>query len=77
MYVRLQGRLMKRLHILLDDDLYARLKSAAAARRESLADVIRGYLRCQVEGELDRQGFPTFSAAELEEILRIMDAREP
>jgi predicted CopG family antitoxin len=76
MYIRLQGRLMKRLHILLDDDLYLKLKSAASARRESIADVIRGFLRCQVDSEMDRQGFPTFSREELEEILRIMDTRE-
>ncbi len=67
---------MKRLHILLDDDLYTRLKSAAAARRESIADVIRGFLRCQVDSEMDKQGFPTFSSEEIEEILRIMDTRE-
>jgi predicted CopG family antitoxin len=76
MYIYKKGRLMKRLHILLDDGLYERLKSAAAGRRESLADVIRGYLRSQLDREMDKASFPTFTSSEIEEILRIMDARE-
>jgi predicted CopG family antitoxin len=76
MYICIRGRLMKRLHILLDDGLYEKLKSVAASRRESLADVIRGFLRDQIDREMDKAGFPTFSSAEIDEILRIMDARE-
>lgn len=76
MYICFRGCLMKRLNILLDDGLYEKLKSAAAARRESLADVIRGFLRDQIDREKDKAGFPTFTSAEIDEILRIMDTRE-
>ncbi|MDD8027750.1 MAG: hypothetical protein PHI34_14710 [Acidobacteriota bacterium] len=64
---------MKRLYILLDE-LFEKLKKAAAERRESLADVIRACLREQVDRELAQAGLPVFSHEEIERILRIMDA---
>jgi predicted CopG family antitoxin len=74
MYICIKGRLMKRLHILLDDELFEKLKKAAAERKESLADVIRACLREQVDHDLARAGLPIFSHEEIEKILRIMDA---
>lgn len=67
---------MKRLHILLDDGLFEKLKAVASSRGESLADVIRACLREQVDRDLNKTSLPAFSPGELEEILRIMDARE-
>ena len=76
MYICFQGRLMKKLQILLDDDLYGRLKKSAALRRESLADVIRLFLRERLDKELDAGAIPILGPAEIQELLRLMDSKE-
>ncbi len=76
MYICFQGRLMKKLQILLDDDLYGRLKKSATLRRESLADVIRLFLRERLDKELDAGAIPILGPAEIQELLRLMDTKE-
>ena len=76
MYVWLRGQMMKRLHILIEDEVYAKLKAAAAVRRESLADIIRGSLRAYIEKDLEAAGLPSMTKAELQELLRLMDEEE-
>ncbi len=76
MYTYVRGCLMKRIHLLIDDPLFERLKSAAAGRGQSLADLIRSYLQEQIAREGGQAEAPALSREQLEEMLRIMDARE-
>lgn len=76
MYICFQGQLMKKLQILLDDDLYGKLKKTAMTRRESLADVIRLFLRERVDKDLEAGAIPTLGNAEIQELLRLMDTKE-
>jgi len=76
MYIWLRGQLMKSLHLLIDDDLYDMLKGAAARRSESVAEVVRKTLREWVEKPSLAGDAPTLTAAELHELLRVMDTQE-
>jgi hypothetical protein len=76
MYIWLRGHLMKSLHLLIDDDLYDKLKKTAAARSESVAEVVRKTLRDWIEKPALAGDAPTLSPAELQELLRVMDAQE-
>lgn len=76
MYTYFRGCLMKRIHLLIDDPLFERLKAAAAMRGQSLADLIRACLLEQVDREQAKTDAPSLSREQLEEMLRIMDARE-
>jgi hypothetical protein len=76
MYIWLRGQLMKSLHLLIDDDLYDKLKGAAASRSESVAEVVRKTLREWVEKPILAGDAPALTAADLHELLRIMDAQD-
>ena len=76
MYIWLRGQLMKSLHLLIDDDLYDKLKGVASRRSVSVAEVIRKTLREWVEKLALTGDAPTLTASELHELLRVMDAQE-
>jgi hypothetical protein len=76
MYIWLRGHVMKSLHLLIDDDLYDQLKGLAAARSESVAEVVRKTLREWIDRPLLAGEAPTLTASELHELLRVMDAQE-
>ena len=76
MYIWLRGQLMKSLHLLIDDDLYDKLKSTAASRSESVAEVVRKTLREWIDKPLLAGDAPALTPAELHELLRVMDARD-
>ncbi len=76
MYIWLRGHLMKSLHLLIDDDLYHKLKMSAARRGESVAEVVRKTLREWSDNPSVAGDAPTLSPAELHELLRVMDAQE-
>ncbi len=76
MYIRLRGQLMKSLHLLIDDDLYDKLRGAAERRSESVAEVVRKTLREEVDKPVLAGDTPTLTAAELHELLRVMDVQE-
>jgi len=67
---------MKSLHLLIDDDLYDKLKKSAALRSESVAEVVRKTLREWSDHPAVAGDAPTLSPAELQELLRVMDAQE-
>jgi predicted CopG family antitoxin len=67
---------MKSLHLLIDDDLYDKLKSAAASRSESVAEVVRKTLREWVDKPILAGRAPSLTVADLHEILRVMDAQD-
>ena len=56
MDVRLRGRLMKSLRLLIDDDLYGKLRRSAAGRGESVAEVIRKTLRQGLDDQDEAAG---------------------
>jgi hypothetical protein len=76
MYIWLRGQLMKSVHLLIDDDLYDKLKGAAASRSESVAEVVRKTLREWVEKPVLAGDAPSLTAADLHELLRIMDTQD-
>jgi predicted CopG family antitoxin len=76
MYIWLRGQWMKRLHILIDDDLYDKLKNTAAQRSESVAEVVRKMLREKIDKPAMGGDAPTLTSAEIHELLRVMDAQE-
>jgi hypothetical protein len=76
MYIWLRGQLMKSVHLLIDDDLYDKLKGAAASRSESVAEVVRKTLREWVEKPILAGDAPSLTAADLHELLRIMDTQD-
>jgi len=76
MYIWLRGHLMRSLHLLIDDDLYDKLRKSAAQRRESVAEVVRKTLREWSDKPAVAGDAPTLSPAELQELLRVMDAQE-
>jgi hypothetical protein len=76
MYIWLRGQLMKSVHLLIDDDLYDKLKGAAALRRESVAEVVRKTLREWVEKPVLAGDAPSLTAADLHELLQVMDNRD-
>jgi predicted CopG family antitoxin len=67
---------MKRLHLLIDDDLYDKLRNAAAQRNESVAEVVRKTLRERIDKPAMAGDAPTLTSAEIHELLRVMDAQE-
>ncbi|MGD0783082.1 MAG: hypothetical protein ABSA30_09525 [Candidatus Aminicenantales bacterium] len=67
---------MKSLHLLIDDDLYDKLKGAAERRSESVAEVVRKTLREWLEKPSLAADAPALTAAELHELLRVMDIHE-
>jgi hypothetical protein len=76
MYIWLRGHVMKSLHLLIDDDLYEQLKGLAAARSESVAEVVRKTLREWIDRPLLAGEAPALTASELHELLRVMDTQE-
>jgi hypothetical protein len=67
---------MKSLHLLIDDDLYDRLKAVAASRSESVAEVVRKTLREWIDKPILAGEAPALTAAELHELLRVMDTQD-
>jgi hypothetical protein len=67
---------MKSVHLLIDDDLYDKLKGAAASRSESVAEVVRKTLREWVEKPVLAGDAPSLTAADLHELLRVMDTQD-
>jgi hypothetical protein len=76
MYIWLRGQLMKSLHLLIDDDLYNKLKGAASSRSESVAEVVRKTLREWVDKPVLAGDAPALTAADLHELLRVMDTQD-
>jgi Arc/MetJ-type ribon-helix-helix transcriptional regulator len=67
---------MKRVNIIIEDDLYEKARAVAFVRRQSISEVIRKALRQWMTKNLDKKSEIVLSAKEEERLLKIMETEE-
>jgi predicted CopG family antitoxin len=67
---------MKRLNILIDNDLYEKARAFAFIKRESISELIRKSLRAWIEKNLDKRAKILLSESDEERLLHILETDE-
>ncbi|MGD2245634.1 MAG: ribbon-helix-helix protein, CopG family [Candidatus Aminicenantes bacterium] len=67
---------MKRLNIMIDEELYKKVKALSFFRNESISEIIRKSLRDWIENRIGKKEELLLSAKDEEEILKILSSEE-
>jgi len=67
---------MKRLNILIDNDLYEKARAFAFIKRESISELIRKSLRAWIKKNLDKRAEILLSEPDEEKLLHILETDE-
>ena len=67
---------MKRVNIIIEDDLYEKARAVAFVRRQSISEVIRKALRQWMTKNIDRKSELVISEKEEKRILKILETEE-
>ena len=67
---------MKRVNIIIEDDLYEKTRAVAFVRRQSISEVIRKALRQWMTKNIDKKSELVISEKEEKRILKILKTEE-
>jgi len=67
---------MKRVNIIIEDDLYEKARAVAFVRRQSISEVIRKALRQWMTKNIDKKSELVISEKEEKRILKILKTEE-
>ena len=67
---------MKRVNIIIEDDLYEKARAVAFVRRQSISEVIRKALRQWMTKNIDKKSELVISEKEEKRILKILETEE-
>lgn len=67
---------MKRLNIMIDEELYRKVKAMSFFRNESISEIIRKSLQAWIEKKMSKKEELILSAEDEKEILEILSSEE-